>query len=56
MEKNIGLSAPASAPLPTAPPSYEEAIANTGAPLHPPIGSTPYPLGSAPPPMPMPCM
>lgn len=54
MEKNIGLSVPASAPLPTAPPSYEEAIANTGAPLHPPIGSTPYPLGSAPTPMPMP--
>lgn len=56
MEKNIGFSATnTSAPLPTAPPSYEEAIASTGgAPLHPPVGSTPYPLGTAPTPMPMP--
>lgn len=56
MEKNIGFSAQPSAPLPTAPPSYEEAIANTGrTPLHPP-GSSPYPLGTAPISMPMPCM
>lgn len=59
MEKNIGFSATnaqPSAPLPTAPPSYEEAIANTGgAPLHPPVGSIPYPLGTAPVSMPMPC-
>lgn len=57
MEKNIGFSAQPSAPLPTAPPSYEEAIANTGrAPLHSPIGFTPSPLGTAPVSMPMPCM
>ncbi|CAL1681770.1 unnamed protein product [Lasius platythorax] len=58
MEKNIGFSATnaqPSAPLPTAPPSYEEAIANTGgAPLHPPVGSIPFPLGTAPVSMPMP--
>lgn len=63
MEKNIGFSAANAQPsslLPTAPPSYEEAIANTGAlntpmPMNPPVGSAPYPLGTTPVPMPMPC-
>ncbi|XP_011879852.1 PREDICTED: lipopolysaccharide-induced tumor necrosis factor-alpha factor homolog isoform X2 [Vollenhovia emeryi] len=59
MEKNIGFgaaSAQPSAPLPTAPPSYEEAIATAGgAPTHPPsVVPTPYPLGNAPVQMPMP--
>lgn len=60
MEKNLGfggINAPPSAPLPTAPPSYEEAIANAGgAPTHPPVVPTQYPPGSAPLQMPMPCM
>jgi len=58
MEKNFGFTnVQPSAPLPTAPPSYEEAIANTGgAPTHPPVLPTPYPPGNAPIQMPMPCM
>ncbi|XP_011166353.1 lipopolysaccharide-induced tumor necrosis factor-alpha factor homolog isoform X2 [Solenopsis invicta] len=55
MEKNIGFGAQSSAPLPTAPPSYEEAIANTGgAPTHPPVVPAPYPVGHASVQMPMP--
>ncbi|XP_077266986.1 lipopolysaccharide-induced tumor necrosis factor-alpha factor homolog [Temnothorax americanus] len=56
MEKNVGFAAAQpSAPLPLAPPSYEEAIANAGgASTHPPVVPTPYPLGSAPVQMPMP--
>ncbi|KYN18042.1 PREDICTED: lipopolysaccharide-induced tumor necrosis factor-alpha factor homolog [Trachymyrmex cornetzi] len=56
MEKNLGFTnVQPSAPLPTAPPSYEEAIANTGgAPTHPPVMPTPYPPGNAPIQMPMP--
>lgn len=55
MEKDMGFSAPNAQPssfLPTAPPSYEEAIANTGVPVKPLVGSAPYPLGTT---MPMPC-
>ena len=56
MEKNVGFGAQSSAPLPTAPPSYEEAIANTGgAPALPSVVPTPYPLGNASVQMPMPC-
>lgn len=59
MEKNVGFSATTtqfSAPLPTAPPSYEEAIANAGgAPTQPPVVPIPYPLGNAPVQMPMSC-
>lgn len=59
MEKNTGFSAPTvqpSAPLPTAPPSYEEAIAYAGAlPVHSAVTSPPYPAGTAAVPMPMPC-
>lgn len=59
MEKNVGFSAAnaqSSGPLPTTPPSYEEAIANAGiAPTHPPVIPTPYPLGNASVQMPMPC-
>lgn len=45
-----------SAPLPTAPPSYEEAIANTGAvSVQPSVANPPYPVGGAAMPMPMPC-
>ncbi|XP_071556014.1 uncharacterized protein [Temnothorax nylanderi] len=56
MEKNVGFAAAQpSAPLPMAPPSYEEAIANAGgAPTHPPVVPTTYPLGNAPVQMPMP--
>ncbi|EZA61862.1 hypothetical protein DMN91_006353 [Ooceraea biroi] len=57
MEKNIGFggaSAHSSAPLPTAPPSYEEAIASAGEPMRPPVTSPPYPLGAASVPIPMP--
>ncbi|XP_012232328.1 lipopolysaccharide-induced tumor necrosis factor-alpha factor homolog [Linepithema humile] len=57
MEKNVGFSAANAQPsnlLPTAPPSYEEAIANTGVPMNPPVGSAPYPLGITPVPMAMP--
>jgi hypothetical protein len=54
MEKNVGFGAESS--LPTASPSYEEAIANTGgAPMHPSVVPTPYPLGNASVQMPMPC-
>lgn len=54
MEKNVGFNA-ANAHLPTAPPSYEEAIANAGtASTHPSVVPTPYPLGNAAQ-MPMPC-
>ncbi|XP_020288859.1 lipopolysaccharide-induced tumor necrosis factor-alpha factor homolog [Pseudomyrmex gracilis] len=42
------------APLPTAPPSYEEAIANAGPPVHPPVGPAPYPIGLPPVQMPIP--
>jgi len=58
MEKNVSFAAndQPTAPLPTAPPSYEEAIANTGAPTHPPVIAMPYPQGNAPIQMPMPCM
>ncbi|XP_011644077.1 lipopolysaccharide-induced tumor necrosis factor-alpha factor homolog [Pogonomyrmex barbatus] len=53
MEKNVVNAQPSV--LPTAPPSYEEAIANTGgASTHPPVGPTSYPLGNAPVQMPMP--
>lgn len=52
MEKNIGFSAINAQPssmLPTAPPSYEDAIA-TGVPVNPPVGSAS--LGTTPMPMP----
>lgn len=59
MEKNVGFSATtaqSSVPLPTAPPSYEEAIANAGGASMQPSGvPTPYPLGNASIQMPMPC-
>lgn len=60
MEKNIGFGTHSSIPLPTAPPSYEEAIASAaGEPVRPPVTSPPYPLGPASVPMPismpMPC-
>lgn len=53
MEKNVNLGH-SSAPLPSAPPSYEEAIASAGESMRPPVSSPPYPLGSATVPMPMP--
>ncbi|XP_014471884.1 PREDICTED: lipopolysaccharide-induced tumor necrosis factor-alpha factor homolog [Dinoponera quadriceps] len=44
-----------SAPLPTAPPSYEEAIANTGGgPVQQSVANPPYPVGGPAMPMPMP--
>jgi len=58
MEKNIGFgatSAHSSAPLPTAPPSYEEAIASAGEAMCPSVTSPPYPMGSSAISMPMPC-
>lgn len=43
-----------SAPLPTAPPSYEEAIADSGGvPAQSSVANPPYPVGAAA--MPMPC-
>lgn len=56
MEKNIGFNAAnvQSAPLPTAPPSYEEAIANAGGVPMPTPVSPPYPMGAGAAQMPMP--
>lgn len=51
-----GPNAQSIAPLPTAPPSYEEAIANVGPPVHPSVGSAPYPIGLPSVQMPISCM
>ena len=53
MEKDHGQTGP-TAPLPTAPPSYEEAVAISGIPPGA-IPNPPYPIAGAQMPMPTPC-
>lgn len=55
MEKNLGFgdgSPQATAPPPTAPPSYEEAVASAASMPHQPINIPPYPVGPSAMPMP----